>query len=223
MDQNLKEKMHRYLDGETPQAEFTSEETREIAAQEEIIAETRKLYQSIEVPDLTARITARLAANASASSAVTRLSQSSSHPLRRSVAWLWTPHPVRLRPAYGIVAVMALVLLTVILHNGAPLQETAPSSEAAAKIFVQFRLDAPQASDVHLVGSFTEWKPTYTLHETAPGIWSVLVPLDPGVHDYAFLVNGKWITDPLAPIVDDGFGGSNSRLLVLLPDSRSRL
>ena len=223
MDKSPKEKMHRYLDGEAGQAEFTPEETREIAAHEEIIAETRNLYRSIEVPDLTARITARLAANALASDAAKGQTQSSTTPFRRMLAWLWEPHPVQLRPAYGVAAVMVLVLVAVIMPIRPPLPEMAPTSDVAAKIFVQFRLDAPQASDVHLVGSFTEWRPTYALHETAPGIWSVLVPLEPGVHDYAFLVNGKWITDPLAPIVDDGFGGSNSRLLVLLPYSRSRL
>ncbi len=50
-------------------------------------------------------------------------------------------------------------------------------------------------------------------------MWSVTVPLEPGVHDYAFVVDGEqWRPDPLAPSVDDGFGGTNSRLALLPPD-----
>ena len=215
MKESPKERMHRYLDGATPQTEFTPNEIREIEEHEAIINETGKLYRSIPVPDLTARITARLAAEAPASS------------LRRIWSWFWEPRPVRLRPAYAVAAAMVLVLLFVITQANHPsLQElpgTSGGAPSTAKIFVQFRLDAPQASAVQLAGSFTEWKPTYSLHETAPGIWSVLVPLEPGVHDYAFVVNGKWIIDPVAPVVDDGFGGANSRLFVVVPDSRSRI
>jgi hypothetical protein len=39
------------------------------------------------------------------------------------------------------------------------------------------------------------------------------------VHDYAFIVDGeRWIADPMAPAVADGFGGLNSRIAVLPPD-----
>jgi len=215
MKESPKERVHRYLDGATPQTEFTPDEIREIIEHEAIISEAEKLYRSIQVPDLTARITARLTAEAPASF------------VRRVWSWFLEPRPVRVRPAYAVAAAMAVVLLFVMTKaNNPSLQElpgTPGGAPATAKIFVQFRLDAPQASTVHLAGSFTKWKPTYSLHETAPGIWSVLVPLEPGVHDYAFLINGKWIIDPLAPVVDDGFGGANSRLLVVEPDSKSRI
>jgi hypothetical protein len=69
---------------------------------------------------------------------------------------------------------------------------------------------------VMLAGSFTEWQPAYELVETTPGVWTVLVALQPGVHDYAFIIDGEsWVADPAAPSVDDGFGGSNSRLALL--------
>jgi len=97
-------------------------------------------------------------------------------------------------------------------------------NHSAAKVFVQFRLDAPHASAVRLAGSFTGWKPTYTLQQVTSGVWSILIPLEPGVHDYAFVVDGtEWVADPAAPKVDDGFGGINSRLSVLLPNGDSRL
>ena len=223
MEKSRNQRIHQYLDGELRHAGLNAEELREVARHEEIIAETGRLHQSIEAPDLTASIMSRLPANAAALDMIHVLFTL----LRRPCVWLWAPRPVRLRPAYGIAAAAALLLLTVFVRNDNPplhdIVQTPDVTVITGKIFVQFRLDTPQASAVHLVGSFTGWKPTYTLHETAPGVWSVLVPLEPGVHDYAFLVNGKWITDPVAPVVDDGFGGANSRLLVVLPDGGSRL
>ena len=86
------------------------------------------------------------------------------------------------------------------------------------RLYVQFRLEAPEASTVRLAGSFNGWKPTYELREAAPGVWTALVPLDPGVYDYTFVVDGKqWVPDPYAPQVDDSFGGTNSRLFLPAP------
>jgi 1,4-alpha-glucan branching enzyme len=84
-------------------------------------------------------------------------------------------------------------------------------------VFVQFRLDA-SASRVQLAGSFTNWEPRYDLRQSAPGIWTITVPLTQGVHDYAFVVDGqRWIPDPYAPQIGDGFGGTNSRLALMSP------
>lgn len=90
-------------------------------------------------------------------------------------------------------------------------------------MFVQFRLHAPDASTVGLAGSFTGWQPAHELYEVAPGIWTVTLALPPGVHDYAFVIDGeRWVADPYAPGVRDGFGGTMSRVALLLPE-RSRL
>jgi 1,4-alpha-glucan branching enzyme len=90
-------------------------------------------------------------------------------------------------------------------------------------VFVQFRLDAPGASHVQLAGSFTDWGHPLDLHEVSPGMWKTTLLLEPGVHDYSFIVDGdRWVPDPYAPTVDDGFGGANSRLsLVLAGEPRS--
>jgi 1,4-alpha-glucan branching enzyme len=128
------------------------------------------------------------------------------------------PRSVSFRPVNGILAIAAVFLLFVLAKPNRDRYAEHPNG----KVFVQFRLDASQASDVRLAGSFTGWKPAYRLQQVSPGIWSIVVPLEPGVHDYAFVVDGgEWIADPTAPAVDDGFGGVNSRLAVLLPaDSR---
>lgn len=84
---------------------------------------------------------------------------------------------------------------------------------------MQFRLEA-DATQVQLAGSFTNWALSYELHQIAHGVWTVTVPLTPGVHDYAFVLDGqRWVADPYAPHVDDGFGGMNSRLTLLFREA----
>ena len=85
---------------------------------------------------------------------------------------------------------------------------------------MQFRLQVREASTVRLAGSFTNWQPLYDLHETAPGLWTVTLPLPWGVHDYAFVVDGsRWVPDPYTLQIDDGFGGTGSRIALLPPDA----
>jgi hypothetical protein len=70
-----------------------------------------------------------------------------------------------------------------------------------------------------LAGTFTNWQPQFELLQTAPGSWTVTLALPAGVHDYAFVVDGqRWMPDPFAPSVNDGFGGLNSRLSLLPPE-----
>ena len=38
-------------------------------------------------------------------------------------------------------------------------------------------LRAPEAREVAIAGTFTGWKPAELLRETAPGVWTALVPL----------------------------------------------
>ena len=60
-----------------------------------------------------------------------------------------------------------------------------------------FAIFAPSAEDVQLVGDFTAWqeKPI-KLKRSKDGTWKATVPLDPGVHEYRYLVDGKWQNDP---------------------------
>jgi 1,4-alpha-glucan branching enzyme len=121
---------------------------------------------------------------------------------------------LRWRPAYALPAVAALALF-LWLDDGQPV----PTPVTPAQVLVEFRLSAAQATHVALAGDFTNWKPTYALVRGEPGVWTIVVPLAPGVHDYAFIVDGeRWIADPMAPAVADGFGGLNSRIAVLPPD-----
>ena len=73
---------------------------------------------------------------------------------------------------------------------------------APARQVVQFVLVAPAAREVVLVGDFNDWDTGATpLRATASGgLWTVEVPLAPGRHRYAFVVDGEeWRPDPTAP------------------------
>lgn len=138
-----------------------------------------------------------------------------SSTLRRLSDALWTPRDIRLRwrPVYLAAAAALLLLATVLPYRS---RAVMPNPQ----LFVQFRLEAPDATDVRLAGSFTNWEPRYELHQVVPGNWTITVPLAAGVHDYVFVVNGqRWIPDPYAPRIDDGFGGVNSRISLVAPDT----
>ncbi len=83
---------------------------------------------------------------------------------------------------------------------------------------VKFVLVAPQAKEVALVGDFNRWDASATPMTRTPtgGTWSVTLPVAPGRHLYAFVVDGtQWLADPTAPLApEDGFGAANSVLLV---------
>jgi hypothetical protein len=224
----MNERMHRYLDGDLQWENLTPNERHKLATYQAIVWATEDTYASLEVPNLTARVMSRLPANAVAKDVAGRsIAGIFGERLQRTVGWFWAPRLVTLRPAYGILAAAALFVLVMFPNSrvSVPGASNDPgTASVAGKVFIQFRLDAPQASKVRLAGSFTGWEPIYNLDEISPGIWSILIPLDPGVHNYAFVVNGgEWTADPAAPAVDDGFGGVNSRLSVLLPNGSSRL
>jgi hypothetical protein len=72
----------------------------------------------------------------------------------------------------------------------------------------------PGAHEVAIVGDFNGWddRATPMAQASASGAWSAQVPLGPGRHVYAFVVDGtRWLVDPLAPQVPDaGFGPANA-------------
>jgi hypothetical protein len=211
-----------YLDGTLDRIALTPDERTDADALERAIEQTRAFVDSRPAPDLIDGVMRRVhqldpAQRPHRPSAIVRLMSS-----------LWSAREVtfQFRPAYGVVAAAAAVTLAVAIPATQPDRPTAPIAmrvDNAPKLLVQFRLQATEASNVKLAGSFTEWQPQYELHQTSPGIWTITLPLPLGVHDYAFVVDGqRWVADPYAQAVDDGFGGTNSRIAILPPDqSRS--
>ena len=86
----------------------------------------------------------------------------------------------------------------------------APSREKAdGAVFEYYN---PSARRVSVAGSFNDWSPDATLLASdGDGKWTAIVPLEPGKHEYKFVVDGAWQPDPENPVTaPDGFGGVNS-------------
>ena len=83
----------------------------------------------------------------------------------------------------------------------------------------RFVIYEPAASQVELVGSFTDWKRTEMTPIGNSGYWELRLELPLGEHRFAYILDGsKQITDPTLPVREkDDFGGENSILTVVEP------
>jgi hypothetical protein len=216
----MDERIQRVLDGELSRDELTHAERSELATAESDIRAVLGGIPTDPLPDLAPAVMRRIEQRATArnADAAARSSQTPglrSSGLRSALGWVWSPRPVSVawRPAYGLAAAGLLVLFMV---TGRGPADVVPGPQ---QVLTHFVLAAPDARQVTLAGDFTDWQPAHAMTRTGPGVWTVVVPLSPGIHNYAFIVDGeRWVPDPNAPAVDDGFGGMNSRLAVLAPD-----
>lgn len=119
----------------------------------------------------------------------------------------------RLAPGL-LVAGLALWIAQVAVRPAvAPENPTPPVAEENGAIPHRFEIDAPEARRVCLVGDFNGWTicEVPLLRDEARGTWSIQVELPPGRHEYMFVVDDGWVTDPAAPLtIDDGFGRRNA-------------
>jgi 1,4-alpha-glucan branching enzyme len=68
---------------------------------------------------------------------------------------------------------------------------------APAKADTTFGLEAPQAAQVFVVGCFNGWDPVANpLKRDEEGAWSCTISIEPGEHEYRFVVDGVWWDDP---------------------------
>ena len=86
---------------------------------------------------------------------------------------------------------------------------------------VPFRIYAPDAKSVAVVGSFNNWNPTANpLLMSDNGWWESGMTLEPGAYEYLYMVDGKLVVPPEAErTTDDGFGGRNG-ILEIIPAQR---
>jgi hypothetical protein len=172
-----------------------------------LIGRVAGTLRAVPVPDLGARVAAAIHREQPAAAPA-----GVGERLRAAAVWLLAPATVRVRPAFALAASFAVLLFAALPYadfRGEPAALAEPQT-----MLVQFRLDAPGAANVALAGSFTGWETRIELVESAPGLWTARVAVPPGVHDYLFVVDGEWTSDPAAPEVPDGFGGSNSRMFL---------
>lgn len=207
-----------YLEGKVRRTDLTPSEQLEADAAERAVRQVGAFVVGQESPDLTRAVMSRI------DRLGTPVSRTPRGGVKGWLAILWAPRDVsfQFRPVYAVLGTAVLAALAVLATTGGGPVRTPELTRTPAgpQLFVQFRLQAPDAMTVRLAGTFTDWQPRYDLHEAAPGVWTITVPLSPGVHDYVFVVNGEeWVPDPHAQQIDDGFGGRNSRIALLAPDT----
>jgi hypothetical protein len=142
-------------------------------------------------------------------------------PARRFWRRLAAPREVELRLRVrpwavlggSVAAAAALVLLLARPHLPGPADSVAVHGTASDVAFVRFVLYAPGAKRVTVAGTFNQWDQNAAPLTPAgtDGVWVTTLELPIGQHQYAFVVDGqRWVADPAAPGVDDGFGRRNS-------------
>jgi hypothetical protein len=143
-------------------------------------------------------------------------------PARRAWRWLVTPRNVevrlRIRPWLVGPALAAAAALVLVLARP---QTPVPSANV---VFVRFMLHAPGAKSVTVAGTFNQWDQNAAplIPAGTDGVWTTTLALPVGQHQYAFVVDGRrWVADPAAPGVDDGFGRRNSVVAVTRQGART--
>jgi hypothetical protein len=98
----------------------------------------------------------------------------------------------------------------------APAKTQKKPARARAKTETTFRLEAPQAAQVFVVGCFNGWDPTASpLERDAEGTWSCALAIESGEHQYRFVVDGDWCDDPVNMLrCRNEFGTENCVLIV---------
>jgi len=197
-----KDRVHRLLDGELEEGE-RQELLSRIAAE----PEERREYESLLTPvawlekaggleppqHFTRQVMGRL-----------QHGQTAPSPAARFRDFLFRGRSLRWNMATALAAAAVLVLTTAIAVRQQP-------REAALTVKLNFY--APQAQRVAVAGDFNRWQTdTHTLVRRDGGIWTVEIPLRPGVYSYMFVVDGTlWVSDPDAEAFqDDGFGNRNA-------------
>ena len=136
------------------------------------------------------------------------------------------PRALTLSPAWSTLVAAGLVGVGVFSgalmtnRDGRPTAGQPPVAAGSrlpvSDTFVKFSFVAPSAKKVYLVGDFNDWDLSRTPMAQSGGVWTVVVPMPAGRHQYSYVVDGKsWSSDPNAPSApDDGFGHTNSVKIV---------
>ncbi len=138
--------------------------------------------------------------------------------------WATTPYVLRASPVTMLAAATLLIVTTAVVtarvtsrtaEMGAAAGAQAARTGGAGQI-VRFTLAAPQARRVSLVGDFNGWDPAATTLQNKDGMWTVVIPVSAGRHQYGFVIDGsEWIPDPAAAqSADSDFGTQNSVMYV---------
>ncbi len=145
---------------------------------------------------------------------------------------LWVPQQVQWRPVYAFaLAFLVLISLSyplmmtqnqIATTDQSSVQNVNQSiqqvSSGAEEVMLRFVYIDEKANSVAVAGDFNNWEPVELEKKTLNGetVWTGLVSMSRGEHNYMFVKDGKkWVTDPLAPVQrDDGFGNKNAVIYI---------
>jgi hypothetical protein len=194
----------RWLDGELSADQLGAELAAELAEARALLAAVDRAPVTLD-PALEQRVTAAIR-----SRPATRWG--------RAWRWIGAAHELRLRVRpWAVAALAAAATLVLLLVPTRQSRAPAAVAQGPESVYVKFVLYAPGAHQVSVAGTFNGWDTHATplAHAGAPGVWAATLSLPAGQHLYAFVVDGRrWVADPTAPGVDDGFGRRNSILAV---------
>ncbi len=194
----------RWLDGELPADQLDAELAAELAEARALLAAIDRAPVTL-APELEQRVMA----------AVRKRPATRWH---RAWRWIGEAHDLRLRVRpWAVAALAAAAMLVIWLAPARQVRGPAAVAQAPESVYVKFVLYAPGAHQVSVAGTFNGWDTHATPLARAgtQGVWAATLSLPAGQHLYAFVVDGqRWVADPTAPGVDDGFGRRNSILAV---------
>jgi hypothetical protein len=140
--------------------------------------------------------------------------------------WGWLRRPRRLHltlsplGAVGLAGALGLVLVLAAgswsaRRGNRALSLEVPRTDAPVTVVVRFTLSASGAHKVAVAGDFNGWDPQAAplVDQEGDGRFIGELRLPPGAHEYMFVVDGQWVTDPAASERrPDGFGRDNAVL-----------
>ena len=75
----------------------------------------------------------------------------------------------------------------------------------------------PSAGNVMVTGSFNQWNADGWRMTKKDGQWILPVHLNPGKYTYKFVVDGKWIMDPMNDLWEDNEYGTGNSVVWIEP------
>jgi hypothetical protein len=212
----MREELQAYLDGELKLEDLPQELQADARAWDGLLSSARAMGPAGAPLGLDQRVMARIQEERAG---VTRGIARKVSPALGVIRWLTNPRPIHVSPLAAAAVLAGLLLVAVGPRLGLLSSPDVASVETPSTVFVQFFVEAPRAQSVELVGDFNGWEPTIALEDLdGDGVWTGRVPLEAGVHEYMFVLDGtSWVPDPNAEsYADDGFGQMNS--IVAIPE-----
>jgi|GEM_PF-950097 len=141
--------------------------------------------------------------------------------------WAWVPVAAAAAVALVVVLPSQHASRTPKTSDSASMSRTPPPAIQTSRtalsgdkrpdtVRYRFTVKADQVREICLAGDFNQWKVCDApLSRVAEGVWSITIELPRGRHEYMFVIDGKWVTDPSAMgYSTDGFGNRNALLVV---------